>query len=145
MLQPVTNDYSPIHDHEYVQYPYRYVIAIIYIVLSFTTGIMWTVVTPIAIPIASAYHQSDSTVALIPASFMILYIFVNFPSSWIIDLRGIRQGMLLGIIATTVGAGIRTLVNIDFTYMVIGQFICSIGQPLLLNATTKVAVRWFLP
>jgi len=106
---------------------------------------IWTVITPIAITIASAYHQPTSTVALIPTSFMMLYAFINFPSSWIIDIKGIRKALLIGIILTCLGAAIRILINIDFAFMIIGQFFCAAGQPFILNATTKVAVRWFLP
>jgi hypothetical protein len=29
--------------------------------------------------------------------------------------------------------------------MIIGQFLCAIAQPFILNAPTKIATRWFIP
>lgn len=142
--QDPSKEDSP-ESHEYVQYPYRFLISAIFILQSFTTGFLWTVVTPIALPIASAYHQSPTTVALLPSSFMILYFFINFPSNWLLDVKGIRHGLLVGIALSVLGAGLRVLVFISFSFLLLGQFVCAVGQPFLLNATSKVAARWFLP
>lgn len=84
-------------------------------------------------------------VALIPMSYMICYIFINFPSNWVLDVKGIKKGIITGSVFTAIGTGIRCFVNYSFEYVIIGQFLCAIGQPFILNAPTKIATRWFLP
>jgi fucose permease len=74
---------------------------------------------------------------------MIVFIFVNFPSNWILDSKGIRKGVIIGAVLTALGAAIRCLVNLSFAYVIIGQIFCAIGQPFILNAPGKIATYWF--
>lgn len=80
---------------------------------------------------------------LVPMMYMIMYIFVNFPSNWILDVKGIRKGVIIGSVATALGAGIRSLCDLSFKFVLVGQFFCAIGQPFLLNAPAKIATFWF--
>jgi fucose permease len=130
---------------QYQQYPQRFLIASIFFLLSFMSGACWVVVSPISVSIAKAYHQSPTVVSLISMSYMLFYVIVNFPSNWMLDVKGVRTGVLVGAILTSLGSAIRCLVFYDFYLVILGQFLCAIGQPFILNATTKVAVRWFLP
>lgn len=75
---------------------------------------------------------------------MLVYLFINFPSNWVIDVKGISKGIVVGAVLTAVGAGIRCLITTHFAFVILGQIICAIGQPFILNAPTKIAVRWFL-
>lgn len=127
------------HEHQYVQYPYRYMITFIFVLCSFMIGIAWTVVTPISLTIAKVYHQPPSLIVLVPMTFMITYILFTFPSNWTVDVHGIRTSVTLGIILTAIGTGIRSLVNVNFVFLFVGQILCGIGQPFMLNATTKTA------
>lgn len=76
---------------------------------------------------------------------MLFYVLVNFPSNWLLDVKGIKAGILLGAILTSLGAAIRVFAFANFYFVIAGQILCAIAQPIILNATTKVAVRWFLP
>jgi fucose permease len=128
---------------EYKEYRYRIVIVAIFCILTFVNGAWWVVVSPISVPVGKAYGQSDAVVALIPMCFMILYPFINFPSNWVLDVRGIKNGVLFGAVLTSLGAAIRCLVATDFFFVIIGQILCAIGQPFILNAPIKIAIRWF--
>lgn len=105
----------------------------------------WVVVTPIAVPIEKAYNISSQWVAFIPMSFMIFYLFGNFPSNWVIDVKGIRKGIMLGSLLTFIGCAIRCLVKIGFPFVIVGQCFAAIGQPFIINAPMKIATRWFMP
>ena len=105
----------------------------------------WVVVSPISKEIGQAYSQSSVVVALIPMSYLICYIFLNFPSNWVLDVKGIKKGVITGSVFTAIGTGIRCLVNYSFDYMIFGQFLCAVAQPFILNAPTKIATRWFTP
>ena len=78
-------------------------------------------------------------------SYLIAYIFFNFPSNWVLDMKGIKKGIVLGSVLTLLGTGIRVLVNYSFVFMILGQILCAIGQPFLINAPMKIATRWFMP
>lgn len=103
----------------------------------------WVVVSPISKEVSKAYDQSSAVVALIPMSYLICYVFLNFPSNWVLDVKGIKKGVITGSVFTAIGTGIRCLVNYSFEYLIIGQFFCAIAQPFILNAPTKIATRWF--
>lgn len=78
-------------------------------------------------------------------SYMLFYIFVNFPSNWVIDVKGIKKGIVIGSLMTLLGCMIRCLVKVGFAFVVAGQVFCAIGQPFILNAPMKIATRWFMP
>lgn len=105
----------------------------------------WVVVSPISVTIAHAYNVSSDVVSIIPMSYMIAYVFVNFPSNWVLDAKGIKKGIVIGGVLTSIGAGIRCMVDESFYFVIIGQVICAIAQPFILNAPTKIAIRWFTP
>lgn len=78
-------------------------------------------------------------------SYMIFYIFINFPSNWILDVKGIKKGIVIGSCLTCLGCAIRCLVKVSFTFVIIGQVFCAIAQPFITNAPMKIATRWYMP
>lgn len=76
---------------------------------------------------------------------MIFYIFINFPSNWILDVKGIKKGIVIGSCLTCLGCAIRCLVKVSFTFVIIGQVFCAIAQPFITNAPMKIATRWYMP
>ena len=120
-------------------------IVTIFCLLAFVNGVCWVVVSPISVSVGRAYGQSDAVVSIIPMCYMVIYTFVNFPSNWVIDVRGIKKGIVVGAVVTSLGAAIRCLITYNFFFTIAGQILCGIAQPFILNAPTKIAVRWFLP
>ena len=129
---------------QFKQYPYRYVILSIFCALAFVNGVCWVVVSSISVQVREAYDQSEFTVSMVPMSYMIAYIFINFPANWVLDVRGIKKGIVIGAVLTALGAGIRCLVDTSFSFVIVGQAVCAIAQPFILNAPTKIAIRWFV-
>ena len=68
---------------------------------------------------------------------------MNLPSVYALDKYGLRTGVFLGIILTTLGLWVRCLINQSFLTVIVGQTICAIANPLLFNAPTKVTSSWF--
>ena len=130
-------------EHGYKEYPYRYVIVAIFSILSFCNGMCWVTVSPISVSIARAYDVPDGIVSIIPMCYMATYVFINFPSNWVLDVRGIKKGIVIGAIFTAIGSGFRCLISTHFAFVIVGQILCAIGQPFILNAPTKIAIRWF--
>lgn len=47
-------------------------------------------------------------------SYLICYVFVNFVSNWVLDVKGIKKGVITGSVFTAIGTGMRCLVNYSF-------------------------------
>jgi FLVCR family feline leukemia virus subgroup C receptor-related protein len=127
------------------EYNYRIIITLLFSVASFINGVCWVVVTPIATFIEKGYGISSQVVALIPMSYLVLYVLVNFPSNWVIDVKGIKKGVMIGATLTCLGCLIRCLTRVSFYFVIVGQLFCATAQPFLINAPMKIATRWYLP
>ena len=76
-------------------------------------------------------------------SFMIVYIVVSIPASWVIDTYGIRVAVGIGAVLTGAFGLFRGLAAGNYTLVLIAQIGIAVGQPFILNAITTVAARWF--
>jgi fucose permease len=73
--------------------PYRYVIVIIYCMLSFANGMQWVTFSSVAKDFKREYNLDQFQVDLFSMIYMIIYPFLSFPSSYIIDNKNIRLGV----------------------------------------------------
>ena len=89
------------------------------------------------------YNVSDLSIGLLSLSFMVVYIFVSFPASWVIDTYGIRLGVGIGAALTGIFGLARGLAAANYTWVLVAQIGIAIGQPFVLNAITTIAARWF--
>ena len=89
------------------------------------------------------YGVSPLMVNLMSYSFMALYLPMNFPCVYVIEKFGLRWGIIGGIASTALGLWVRTLLNHDFMYALIGNIIMALGQPLLYNSPAQVTTNWF--
>jgi predicted MFS family arabinose efflux permease len=105
--------------------------------------LLWITFAPITGSAARYYGVSDLSIGLLSMSFMIVYIFVSIPASWVIDTRGIRVAVGTGAALTGIFGLLRGLLAADYNLVLISQIGIAIGQPFILNAITKVAARWF--
>ena len=128
---------------EFRVYGYRWVMLSVYMLAIAVNQIMWITFAPITRDAALFYGVSDLKIGILSMSFMIVYLIVSIPASWIIDTYGIRAGVGAGVILTGVFGLLRGLFASDYNLLLIFQIGIAIGQPFLLNSITKVASRWF--
>jgi cyanate permease len=105
--------------------------------------ILWITFAPITGEATRYYGVSDLKIGLLSMCFMIVYIIVSIPASWVIDRYGIRTGVGIGAAFTGIFGLLRGLVTTDYNLLLLSQIGIAIGQPFILNATTKLAARWF--
>ena len=74
---------------------------------------------------------------------MAIFILFVFPTNYVLDKGGLKLGVLLGLILTCVGMWVKCLINKAFYWVLIGQFIAALGQPLISCAPAKLAALWF--
>ncbi len=124
-------------------YGYRWVVLIVFMLIVAVTQLLWITFAPITGDAARFYGVSDLEIGLLSMSFMIVYIVVSIPASWVIDTYGIRVAVGIGAALTAVFGILRGVFASNYTLVLIFQIGIAIGQPFVLNAVTTVAARWF--
>ena len=128
---------------EFIEYNYRFFILFMHAMANLFTAVIYITCSPITSDLESIYSYSYLVISLSSLVYMFTFIPINFPGDYIMDHLGLRKGMIIGVVCTTVGAWIRILVNESFLYVILGQFISSLGQPFIVNSPAKVAATWF--
>ena len=124
-------------------YRERWVILLTFMLVAAFNQLLWITFAPITSIAAGYYHVSDLSIGLLSLSFLIAYLVVSIPASWLIDTYGFRMAVGLGAGLTGVFGLMRGLVASNYSLVLVAQIGIAIGQPLILNALTKVAARWF--
>ncbi len=124
-------------------YGYRWVILIGFMLAVVANQLLWITFAPITGRAAAYYGVSDLSIGLLSMSFMLAYLVVSLPASWVIDTYGFRVAVGIGAALTGIFGLMRGLVASDYTLVLVAQVGIAIGQPFILNAVTKVAARWF--
>jgi MFS family permease len=124
-------------------YRYRWTILSIYMFLIAVNQMLWITFAPITSDATKYYGVSDIWIGILSMCFMIVFVVVSIPASWIIDKYGIRVGVGIGAAFTGIFGLLRGFVTTDFDLLLVAQIGIAIGQPFILNAITKFAARWF--
>ncbi len=124
-------------------YGYRWVVLSAFMFILGMTQLLWITFAPITKDAAQFYGVSDLKIGLFSMSFMVVYVFVSIPASWVIDTYGFRVGVGIGTVLTGVFALTRGIFASDYDLVLLSQIGIAVGQPFVLNSITKVAARWF--
>lgn len=116
---------------------------IVYMFMVAVNQLLWITFAPITGDATKYYGVSDLRIGILSMCFMIVYIVVSIPASWIIDRYGIKKGVGIGAIFTGVFGLVRGFAGPDYNLLLMAQIGIAIGQPFILNAITKLAARWF--
>ena len=124
-------------------YGYRWVVLLVYFLLNAMLQVQWITFAPITSEAVAFYNVSAIQIDLLSLIFMIVYIFVCIPASYIIDTRGIRVGIGIGAILLGGFGFLKGFCGSSYTLVVLAQIGIAVGQPFVLNSVTKLGVRWF--
>ena len=124
-------------------YSRRWTMLVVYMLMVAVNQLLWITFAPITGDATKYYGVSDLQIGILSMCFMIVYIVISIPASWIIDKYGIRTGVGIGAVFTGVFGLIRGFAGTDYNLLLIAQIGIAIGQPFILNAITKLSARWF--
>lgn len=124
-------------------YGYRWVVLLAFMGIIALNQLLWITFAAVTTDATQFYGVSDLSIGLLSLIFMVVYIFVSFPASWMIDTYGIRVGVGIGAILTGTFGLLRGLGASNYTWVLVAQIGIAIGQPFILNAITTIAARWF--
>jgi cyanate permease len=124
-------------------YGYRWVVLLAFMAVAAINQLMWITFASITVDASRIFEVSDLSVGLLSMIFMIVYLFVSIPASWVIDTYGIRLAVGFGAALTGIFGMMRGIVAPNYTLVLVSQIGIAIGQPFILNSVTTVAARWF--
>ena len=132
-----------IPERKYQVYSYRWVVLAAFMAINLVIQILWISYAPITGPAAQYYGVSDLQIGLLAMSFMIAFIPLSLPVSWVIDTYGFRLAVSIGAVLMGVFGLLRGLVGANYSLVLLSTIGIAIAQPFLLNAWTKVPAKWF--
>lgn len=132
-------------DKSFRLYGYRWVVLAVFMFINLTIQMLWIAYAPITGPAAAFYGVSDLQIGFLSMTFMIAFIPLSIPISWVIDTYGFRWAVSIGAVLMGVFGLLRGLAGGDFNLVLWSTIGIAATQPLMLNTWTKVPANWFAP
>ena len=111
-----------------------------YSLVGAATQLVWLNFAGVTTVAAERYGVSESAIGWLAQVFPLLYVVLAIPCGLLLD-RWFRGALIAGAVLTAVGASVR-LIGDDFGWLLAGQIVASIAQPLVLNAVTGITGRY---
>lgn len=91
--------------------------------------------------------QKESAVDWLSMVYMLAYIPLILPTTWLIDRKGLRFALLIGGFLNATGAWIKCacLSPDRFPVLMFGQTVCAVAQLFVLGIPAPLAAVWFGP
>ncbi len=130
-------------------YPtYRYVILAAFMMITVAIEIQWLTHAAVARPAELFYEgqfnpDSFLNIDFLALIYMVAFLVMSFPASYVIDTYGIRTGLAIGAVMLALFSLVKAAFASSFTGVVIAQTGLAIAQPFILNGVTAVTARWF--
>lgn len=130
-------------DKNFQVYGYRFVVLGVFMLINAVVQTLWITFAPITGEAAKFYQVTDLEIGMLSMIWMIVYLVVSIPASWVIDTYGSRVGVTIGAILTAIFGLMRGYLGTDYTMVMIATIGMALGQPFVLNAMATVAAKWF--
>ncbi|GAB3935663.1 hypothetical protein GCM10029976_046230 [Kribbella albertanoniae] len=111
-----------------------------YSLVGAATQLVWLNFAGVTTVAATHYAVSETAIGWLAQVFPLLYVVLSIPCGLALD-RWFRPALLAGAVLTATGALIR-LGGDHFGWLLAGQLICAVAQPLVLNAVTGITGRY---
>lgn len=128
---------------EYKLYSYRWVVLAVFTFVNLTIQTLWISYASITGLAAQFYGVTDLQIGLFSIVFMVAFIPLSIPVSWIIDTYGFRIAVGIGVVLMGVFGILRGLAGTNYNLVLWSTIGIAVAQPFLLNAWTKVPANWF--
>ena len=127
----------------YRVYGYRWVVLGVFMLANLAIQILWISYAPITTSAAGYFSVSESTIGWFSMVFMVAFVPLSLPAAWLIDTRGLRSAVGLGVSLMAVFGVLRGFAGDDFTLAFLATVGIAVAQPFLLNSWTTMGSNWF--
>jgi MFS family permease len=124
-------------------YGYRWIVLGVFMLINLTIQVLWITYAPITGLAAEYYQVTDLQIGLLSMVFMIAFIPLSIPASWVIDTYGFRIGVGIGAALMGVFGLVRGFAGTNYGWVLGSTVGIAAAQPFLLNAWTTVPAKWF--
>lgn len=136
-------------------YTRRWFMLALFVAYSFSNAYQWIHLNIIGNIIIKYYNQSlpddsfqqETAIDWLSMIYMLSYIPLIFPATWLLDKKGLRVAVICGAFLNALGAWIKcACVSPDrFPVLMFAQTICAIAQIFILGIPAHLAAVWFGP
>ncbi|KAM3930094.1 choline/ethanolamine transporter FLVCR1 [Leptodactylus fuscus] len=128
-------------------FPRRFAVLAVFSLYSLVNAFQWIQYSILASIFKDFYQVSNQDIDWLSVVYMVAYIPLIFPATWLLDTRGLRLTALLGSGLNCLGAWIKCAsARPDlFPVTMFAQVVCSVAQVFILGLPSRVASVWFGP
>ncbi|XP_033503711.1 choline/ethanolamine transporter FLVCR1 [Epinephelus lanceolatus] len=125
----------------------RFAVLTVFSLYSLVNAFQWIQYSIITNVFTQYYGVTNDKVDWLSIVYMVAYVPLIFPATWLLDRKGLRLTALLGAGLNCAGAWLKCAsVSPElFGVTVIAQVICSVAQVFILGLPSRVASVWFGP
>ncbi len=124
-------------------YGYRWIVLLLFAIVDAMVEVHWVNFAPITGEAARFYGVTPLQIGFLSMTYMIVYLALCIPASYVIDRFGLRIGVGIGAALMGVFGLVKGIYASDYTAVLISQFGLAVAQPFIINAMTKVGAKWF--
>jgi MFS family permease len=136
-------DFNMTEDKAFKVYGYRWVVLGVFMLINITMQILWITYAPITGQAAAFYGVTDQQIGFLSMAFMIAFIPLSIPVSWVIDTYGFHLSVGIGAVMMGLFGILRGLAGQNYNLVLWSTIGIAVAQPFLLNAWTTVPAKWF--
>lgn len=128
-------------------YRRRFAVLTVFSLYSLVNAFQWIQYSIITNVFTQYYGVTNEEVNWLSIVYMVAYVPLIFPATWLLDRKGLRLTALLGAGLNCAGAWLKCAsVSPElFGVTVTAQVICSVAQVFILGLPSRVASVWFGP
>lgn len=128
---------------EYRVYASRWLMLGVYMLVNMTIQLLWISYAPITTQSSLFYGVSELKIGFFSMTFMLVFIPLSIPISWLIDKFGCKPVVAVGSIVTGLCGILRGVAGANFGFALAMTIGMAAAQPVFLNSWTKVSAQWF--
>ncbi|KAI7799976.1 putative feline leukemia virus subgroup C receptor-related protein 1, partial [Triplophysa rosa] len=125
----------------------RFAVLAVFSLYSLVNAFQWIQYSIITNIFMDYYNVSNLMIDWLSVVYMVAYVPLIFPATWLLDKKGLRLTVLLGAGLNAVGAWVKCASvgpNLFWVTMT-AQIICSVAQVFILGLPSRIASVWFGP
>ncbi len=115
----------------------RWSVLAAFVLVTTANQMLWLTFAPVTTEAAKHYGVSVGAIGALSAVFPALYVLLAIPAGFALD-RWFKGAVLVGAALTALG-GLLRLVGDDYTWVLVGQLVVAVAQPLVTNSVAKLA------
>ncbi|XP_057679458.1 feline leukemia virus subgroup C receptor-related protein 1 [Corythoichthys intestinalis] len=125
----------------------RFLVLAVFSLYSLVNAFQWIQYGILANVFTRFYRVGNDKVDWLSIVYMLAYVPLIFPATWLLDRRGLRLTALLGSGLNCAGAWLKCASVGQHLYPVtmLAQVVCSVAQIFILGLPSRVASVWFGP